>query len=273
MDAQNVYFRGGHSRLMEVAPSSEGKVAFVTGASAGIGEATARALASNGADVALVARCEAALSRLSDELEDDYGIDALALPTDVRDYEAVAAAINATVEAFGRLDVVVSNAGVNSEGFEKRMEEMSIADFRRVMEVNVFGMYYVTHAALPHIRASKGYLVFVGSSAAKFPRPGAPVYAGSKWWMRGFALSVEGHVGQDGVGVTLVNPTAVRTQMWADGLDPGEAAEPEGVAAVVAFAVAQKEHTTLSEIDLFRRDILGKFIPAEFDLDLAYTPE
>lgn len=248
----------------------EGRVAFVTGASAGIGEAIARALASDGSDVALVARRGEVLSALADGLEDDYGVDALALPTDVRDHEAVAAAVDATVEEFGRLDIVVNNAGMNSEGFEERLEEMSIPNFQQLMEVNVFGMYYVTHAALPHLRESKGNLVFIGSSAAKLPRPGAPVYAGSKWWTRGFALSVEGHAGQDGVAVTLVNPTAVRTQMWRDELAPGEAAEPEEVAAVVAFAAGQEPHTALSEVDLFRRDLLGKFIPEEIDLDLAY---
>lgn len=248
----------------------EGSVAFVTGASAGIGEATAHALASAGADVALVARRGEVLSALADSLEDAYGVDALALPTDVRDYDAVAEAVEATVSAFGGLDVVVNNAGMNSEGFEERLEEMSIENFRQVMEVNVFGMYYVTHAALPYLRESKGNAVFIGSSAAKLPRPGAPVYAGSKWWTRGFARSLEGHAGQDGVGVTLVNPTAVRTQMWRDELDPGEAAEPEEVAAVVVFAASQAQHTTLSEVDLFRRDLLGKFVPREVDLDLAY---
>jgi NADP-dependent 3-hydroxy acid dehydrogenase YdfG len=138
------------------------------------------------------------------------------------------------------------------------------------MEVNVFGMYYVTHAALPHLRESTGNLVFVGSSAGKLPRPGAPVYAGSKWWTRGFALSVEAHVGLDGVGVTLVNPTAVRTQMWRDELRPGEAAEPEEVAAVIAFAAEQEKHSTLSEVDLFRRDMLGTFVPRDLDLDLSF---
>ena len=223
--------------------------------------------------MALVARREERLSALAETLEDDHGVDALVLPTDVRDHEAVVAAVEETVGTFGRLDTVVNNAGTTGEGFEDRLEEASIENFERLMEVNVFGMYYVTHATLPHLRESKGVLVFVGSSAGKFPRPGAPVYAGSKWWTRGFALSVEGHAGQDGVGVTLVNPTAVRTQMWRDELAPGEAAEPEEVADVIALAATQAPHTTLSEVDLFRRDMLGKFIPDTVDLDLAYDLE
>lgn len=248
----------------------DGSVAFVTGASAGIGEATAHALAAEGADVALVARRETRLAEVAADVTEAYGVEALELPTDVRDHEAVAAAVAETVETFGRLDVVVNNAGVVGEGFDERMEEQSIENFHRVMEINVFGMYYVTHAALPHLRESRGNLVFVGSSAGKLPRPGAPVYAGSKWWTRGFAFSVEAHAGLDGVGVTLVNPTAVRTQMWRDQLQPGEAAEPEEVAAVVAFAAEQADHSTLSEVDLFRRDMLGTFVPRDLDLDLSF---
>jgi hypothetical protein len=248
----------------------DGRVAFVTGASAGIGEATAHALAVEGADVALVARRESVLEEVAADLEADHGVDAVAVPTDVRDHEAVAAAVEATVDEFGRLDVVVNNAGVTGQGFEERMEEQSIEEFHRLTEVNVFGMYYVTHAALPHLRETKGNLVFIGSSSAKLPRPGAPVYAGSKWWTRGFALSVEAHAGQDGVAVTLINPTAVRTQMWRDELEPGEAAEPEEVAAVVAFAAEQEKHTTLGEVDLFRRDMLGTFVPRDLDLDVSY---
>jgi NADP-dependent 3-hydroxy acid dehydrogenase YdfG len=248
----------------------DGSVAFVTGASAGIGEATARALAADGADVALVARREGILAELATDIEEAYGVDAIGLPTDVSDHEAVAAAVADTVDTFDELDVVVNNAGVTDEGFDEHMEEQSIEDFHRLMEVNVFGMYYVTHAALPYLRESKGNLVFIGSSAGKLPRPGAPVYAGSKWWTRGFALSVEAHAGQDGIGVTLINPTAVRTQMWRDELQPGEAAEPEEVAAVVAFAAEQEQHSTLSEVDLFRRDMLGTFIPRELDLGLSF---
>lgn len=123
---------------------------------------------------------------------------------------------------------------------------------------------------MPYLRERKGNLVFIGSSAGKLPRPGAPVYARSKWWTRGFALSVEAHAGQDSIAVTLINPTAVRSQIWHDELGPGEAAEPEEVADVVAFAAEQEPQTTLSEVDLFRRDLLGKMVPREIDLDLAY---
>lgn len=248
----------------------DGTSALVTGASAGIGAASARELAASGANVALLARSEDELERVATEIESEWDVCAIPVPADVREYEQVTAAVDEAVSEFGGLDTVVSNAGVTGDGFEERLEEMDLENYYRVMEVNTNGMFHVAHAALAHLRASNGTLVFIGSSAGKLPRPGAPVYAASKWWTRGFALSVQAHAGQDGVAVSLINPTAVRTGIWKDELQPGEAAEPEEVASVVGSAARQESHTTLSEVDLFRRDMLGKFIPAELDLDLAY---
>lgn len=129
----------------------------------------------------------------------------------MRSHAEVTAAVEATVDRFGDLDIVVSNAGITGDGCDDRMEEASIENFHRLMEIDVFGMCYVTHVAMPYLRERKGNLVFIGSSAEKLPRPSAPVYAGSKWWTRGFALSVEAHAGQDGVAVTLINLTAVQS--------------------------------------------------------------
>lgn len=253
--------------------SLDGATALLTGASAGIGAASARELAAEGANCVLLARSEDDIEALAAELEDDHGVEAVAIPTDVTDYDAVVAAVEATVERFGGLDVVLSNAGVGGESGEL-LEDTPIEEFRGITEVNVHGMFHVTHATLPHLRDSQGTLVFTGSSSAKLPRPNAPIYAGSKWWTRGFALSVQAHAGQDGVAVTIINPTAVRTGMWPD-LDPGEAAEPEEVGRLVALAAAQPGHSTLGEIDLFRRDLLGKFLATDhgIDLDLAYDLE
>jgi NADP-dependent 3-hydroxy acid dehydrogenase YdfG len=164
----------------------------------------------------------------------------------------------------------VNNAGVTGGDFDDHLEETSTEKFRTLTEVNVHGTFYATRASLPYLRDSQGTVVFIGSSAGKLPRPGAPVYAASKWWTRGFAHSVEAHAGQDGVAVSLINPTAVRTDVWRDKLDEGQAAEPEEVATLVVTAASQPNHSTLSEVDLFRRDMLGKFIPAELDLDLSY---
>lgn len=250
----------------------DGDVALITGASRGIGAETARTLARAGADVALLARSEDDLEAVAGKIESRHGANTLVAPADVRENAAVEAAVEATVEELGRLDVLVNNAGITSAVYEDRLEEPAIENFQRVTEVNVFGTFYATRAALPHLRERKGTLVFVGSSAAKLPRPGAPVYAASKWWMRGFARSLEARVGQDGVAVSLVNPTAVRTRLWDD-LEEGEAAEPEDVAELVTLAASQPPHSTLSEVDLFRRDMLGTFVPREIDLEVSFDAD
>jgi len=233
--------------------SLAGDVALVTGASSGIGRETARELADAGADVALVARREDRLAALAEVLEEEYGVAALAVPTDVSDDEQVDAAVAETVETFGRLDVLVNNAGIAGGG---RVDETSTEEFRRVLGVNVEGVFFATRAALPHLREG-GTLVFVGSFAGLYPR-GYPVYAASKWWLRGFAQSVAVDEGDRGVAVTLVNPAATRTEFGQGGTqkeshDPGEALEPEDVADAVAYACTRDGHA-VGEVTLHTAD-------------------
>jgi len=232
-------------------------VAIVTGASSGIGEETAHALASEGADVALAARRRERLEAVADDLESDYGVEALVVPTDVREEDQVEAMVEETVEAFGRLDVLVNNVGL---GVGSDVEDLSTEDYRLMMETNADGYFFATRAAIPHLRETEGNLVFVGSFAGQYPRPFNPVYAATKWWVRGFAHSVEGQVGPDGVGVSVVNPTEVRTEFGSESgetfeerFDPGEVTEPEEIAEAIAFAASQ-DSSTVHEIDLYRRD-------------------
>ncbi|QCJ46683.1 SDR family oxidoreductase [Haloprofundus sp. MHR1] len=233
-----------------------GRVALVTGASSGIGAATVRKLAAEGANVALSARREERLTELADELESEHGVETLVAPADVRAESAVDSVVADTVERFGTLDIVVVNAGLGlGSGVDISTEE-----YRTMMDTNVDGAFFTTRAALPHLRETEGNLVYVGSFAGKFPRPFNPVYAATKWWLRGFAHSVEAAAGDDGVGVTVVNPTEVRTEFGAeideafeDRFDPGEVTEPEEIADAIAFA-AEQTNSTVSELDLFRRD-------------------
>lgn len=240
-----------------------GKAALVTGASAGIGEATARALAREGASVAVAARSEDALSSLADELTDEYSVETLAVPTDITDEDAVEAMVESTVDTFGGLDVVVNNAGVGREG---DVESMSTDQYRGMMDVNVDGMFFTTRAALPHLKDSSGTFVFIGSFAGQYPRPGNPVYAGTKWWTRGFALSLAGRVGDDDVAVSVVNPSEVRTEFGSEYGDPfmerfdeGDVTEPSDIAEAVVFAARQNQPNATAEIDLYRRDKFSHF--------------
>jgi len=118
----------------------------------------------------------------------------------------------------------------------------------------------MTRAAIPHIREREGHLIFLGSFAGQYPRSFNPVYAASKWWVRGFAKSVAAQVGDDGIGVTVVNPSEVRSEFeatdgrtFAEVFEEDEATEPEEVADAIVFA-ATREGSSLSEIDINRRD-------------------
>ncbi|WP_299330489.1 SDR family oxidoreductase [Haloplanus sp.] len=237
--------------------SLEGSSTVVTGASSGIGEATAREFASEGARVVLAARSEDRLNAVAADIENEHGKEPLVVPTDVRDEAAVDALIETAVEEFGSLDVLVNNAGLGRGG---DVADLSTEDYRAMMETNVDGAFYATRAALPHLGASSGNLIFVGSFAGQYPRPGNPVYAATKWWVRGFAHSVEAQAGPDGIGVTVVNPTEVRTEFGGDDGDPfterfepGEVSDPEEIADAIGFAATQ-DHSTVHEIDVYRRD-------------------
>lgn len=232
-------------------------VALVTGASSGIGEATVHALARDDFDVALLARREERLESIAADVEADYGVQTLVVPTDVRDERAVDAAVERTVDTFGRLDLVVNNAGL-ARG--SSVEEMTTDEYRTMTDTNVDGVFFVTRAVLPHLTQTEGNLVFVGSFAGQYPRPFNPVYAATKWWVRGFAHSVEADAGADGVGVSVVNPSEVRTEFGDDygesfeeRFDSGEVTEPDEIAEAIAFCARQRG-STVSELDLYRRD-------------------
>ena len=236
---------------------------LVTGASSGIGAATVRRVAEDGADVALLARSEDRLRNLAEEVGDDFGVETHVVPADVRDSAEVAAAIESTVETLGPLTGVVVNAGL-ARGSD--IESMTDDDFLTMQRVNTEGAFYTARESLPALREQSGNIVFIGSFAGKYPRPFNPVYAATKWWVRGFAMSLAAQVGDDDVGVTVVNPSEVRTQFesadgtpFEDVFEEGEVTEPDEVADAIAFALSQEPPTTINELDVYRRDKFGHF--------------
>lgn len=241
----------------------DGQAALVTGASSGIGAATAERLAAAGADVVLVSRSEDQLSDLAADIEASTDTNAHVVETDVTDPEQVSAAVDATVDTFGQLDIVVANAGV---GIDEPVTEMSDESYRTMMGVNVDGAFYTARAAVPHLSDSQGSLVFVSSFSGQYPRPANPIYAATKWWVRGFALSLQAAVGDEGIGITQINPTEVRTEFGSDSgepmaeqYDPGDVTEPSEIADAIAFAVEQEPPTYINSIDIYRRDKFTHF--------------
>lgn len=233
---------------------------MITGASAGIGKHIAIKLAEEGCKVVLCSRSEDKLREVADRIK---GKDVLVVPTDIRKEEDIKSMMRKTVEHFGGLDILVNNAGVIRYG---DMEDFSTEDYKAVMETNVDGTFYATREALPYIKESKGNIVFIGSFDSNHPRSFNPIYASSKWWVKGFAHSIEAIFGKDGVAVTLVNPSEVRTEipsedgtLYKDKFNEGEMLEPEEVAETVLFALKRTKNATVSQLDLYRRDKLHDF--------------
>lgn len=241
----------------------EDTVAIVTGASSGIGAATATKLAQDGASIVLAARRENRLQEHATTIADEYDVDTLVCPTDVTNEDDVAQLVADTIEEFGRLDATICNAGVGVGG---SIASMSTDEYRMMMDVNVDGMFFTARESIPHLKETDGHLVFTSSFAGKYPRPFNPVYAATKWWTEGFARSLEASLGTDGIAVTTIAPTEVRTEFGSeDGssqherYEPGEVIEADEVADAIVFAVRQQPPTNVSNIDLYRRDKMDHF--------------
>jgi NAD(P)-dependent dehydrogenase (short-subunit alcohol dehydrogenase family) len=183
-------------------------VALVTGASSGIGLATARALVARGARVALVARTELTLARIVREL----GSQAESFPLDVTDHAALRALPARVAEHFGGLDVVVNNAGVNHRGpLRKRTAE----EIEQVLSTNLVAPALLTHAALPYLRAG-AVIINVASLAGKVPVPDEAAYSASKAGVRAFSRALGVELAGDGVRVVCINPGPVDTGFFGD---------------------------------------------------------
>jgi NADP-dependent 3-hydroxy acid dehydrogenase YdfG len=194
----------------------DGSVALVTGASSGIGEATARALASQGAAVAIAARRKDRLDALAREIEQQGGR-ALAIETDVTDQEQAKAAVQRTVRELGRLDTVINNAGVMLLG---PILDAPTEEWDRMIALNLQGLLYVTHAALPHLLdAAAGEprrvadLVNVSSVAGRVARSGSGVYNLTKHGVGAVSESLRQELAMRHVRVSLVEPGAVDTEL------------------------------------------------------------
>ncbi len=230
----------------------KGKVALVTGAGSGLGEATARAFSDAGAAVAVLDIRQAAADRVVESIA-ARDVPALALQCDVGDAEAVFRAMNTVVERLGRIDVVVNNAAVDHT---ISIDEMSVEQWDQVIGVNLRAPFLTAKAALPHMkRQGSGHIVNIASTAATRAWANAAAYHASKWGLVGFgrALGVEGR--DDNIRVTTVIPGGMRTHFFDRFVEqgipmPDEAnlQDPANVAQTILFAVAMPEGSALQEV-------------------------
>ena len=213
---------------------------LITGASSGIGAATARAAVRGGLDVALLARRKASLDPLVEELGAEH---ALALPCDATDFNQQARAVEATLARFGRLDVAFANAGtgISTPGTENG----DPAEWRRVIDINVMGVLWTAKLTLPHLRERKGHFLVTSSVAGRTQHKGS-IYGASKWFVHGFGLNLAEEMAAWGGRCTILSPGMVDTPFF-DQPRPTKL-KAEDIADAAMFAVLAPPRANVREI-------------------------
>ena len=238
-----------------------GTVALVTGASSGIGEATAIALAEQGASVALAARRKDRIDALATRISDAGGT-ALAIQSDVTSQEQAEALIQQTVDGLGRLDTLVNNAGVMLLG---PIVDAPVEEWERMVDLNVKGLLYCAHAAVPHLLTAAqdsprevADMVNISSVAGRVARSGSGVYNATKWAVGAFSESLRQEVTGRHVRVSLVEPGAVATELVSHnrpeiqeamaGRDEFEKMGAEDIADAIAYIVTRPWRVAINEM-------------------------
>ncbi|GAA0674499.1 SDR family NAD(P)-dependent oxidoreductase [Kitasatospora atroaurantiaca] len=240
----------------------EGTVALVTGASSGIGHATALELAREGASVALVGRREDRLTDLAAEISSAGG-QALVVPADITDAQAAAEAVSRAVEGLGRLDILVNNAGLMLLG---PAPDADLNDWRRMMDINLMGLMYTTHAAVPHLLKAATQdprqvadIVNIGSVAGRSAFAMSAVYCATKFGVGAFTESLRQELARQHVRVSVVEPGSVDTelrthnpdvvqQLIASSLGDIERLQSQDIADALGYIVTRPRHVAVNEL-------------------------
>jgi clavulanate-9-aldehyde reducatase len=236
----------------------DGRVALVTGASSGIGEATAMHLAAEGASVALVARRHDRLVKLANRIESEGG-QALPIEADLSDHGKVEALVGQVAGQFDGLHILINNAGVMLLG---PVDGANVEEWRRMIDINLLGLLYCTREALPVIRESGGgHIVNVSSVAGRQANLGTAVYNMTKWGVTGFSEALRQEALHSNIRVTCVEPGFVDTELQGHNEHPmvvkatekmreeiGDLLEAEDIARAILYAVTQPDHVAVNEV-------------------------
>ncbi|RLM68264.1 SDR family NAD(P)-dependent oxidoreductase [Halorubrum sp. Atlit-8R] len=235
----------------------DGQVAIVTGASSGIGRATAEALAARGADTVLAARREGDLEAVAEGIEDDGG-EALVVPTDITDDDDIDRLVDATLDEYGRIDVLVNNAGVMPLA---HIGEADRETLQQTIDVNLTGLITLTHAVVPTmLEQGSGHVVNLSSVVGRFLQENSSHYNAAKAGVKMFGDSLRLDVAESGVRVATIEPGAVDTELLDhipdEELRAGvkeyvgsmDALAPEDVARTIAFVVTQPQRVDINEV-------------------------
>lgn len=214
---------------------------FITGASSGIGAATAKAAANAGWNVGLFARSAAKLDALAGEI----GAQALALPGDATSYEEQRAAIEKLAEKYGQIDAVFANAGRGTE--KAGTENGDPEDWKAMVDLNVMGALYTAHAAMPHLRKTTGQYVVTGSAAGRRHIKGS-IYSATKFFIHGFAGNLADEMSEWGGRCMVVSPGMVNTAFFDE--EKPDKLQPDDVAPAVMHALEAPAHAAVREIHL-----------------------
>ncbi|MBT2728153.1 MULTISPECIES: SDR family oxidoreductase [unclassified Bacillus (in: firmicutes)] len=231
------------------------KVVIITGASSGIGEATAKELASRGAKLVLAARREDRLKKLQEEIQNSGG-QAIYKITDVTSHEQMEELAELTLKEFGKIDVLVNNAGVMPHSF---LYKKKVDDWNKMIDVNIKGVLYAIAAVLPTMREQKsGHIINVSSVAGHVVGAGSTVYAGTKHAVRAISEGLRKEEAGNNIRSTIISPGAVATELTNSitdmDLKPGidkiyeGAIDADSIARAIAFAIEQPADVAINEM-------------------------
>ncbi|OKH23373.1 SDR family NAD(P)-dependent oxidoreductase [Chroogloeocystis siderophila] len=235
----------------------DGKVALITGASSGIGEASALALAAEGAKVVLAARRLDRLEKLVSQIKDS-GKEAIAIQTDITDQAQITEMVQKANANFGSVDILINNAGVMLTGL---VDGADTSDWRRMVDIDLLGLMYATHAALPIMKAQGcGHIINIASVAGRQTFANFAVYNAVKFGVVAFSEALRKEVYQNKIRVTVIEPGAVATELTDHITDQESKQQVEGmyqsvtplesedIANAIVYAVTQPARVNVSEI-------------------------